>query len=284
MIFTYTIEQDELLKSFLYRHDFSKKTISAIKQDGALLVNNAHATVRYQLRPGDCLEVRLPRELPSPNLIPFEKPLNILFEDDFILIVSKAPMQNSAPSREHPHESLVEQALNHMNNQNETGIPHIVTRLDRNTSGIVVFAKSRHIHHLLSETPMHKNYVCLCEGETPLEGDIIKPIMRHPDSIIERMVHPDGKYAHTSFRRLGFKCDVSLCDVRIHTGRTHQIRVHFKAIGHPLLGDGLYGGQTDQFQYHMLHAERILFTHPITLEKLDIVDQFSDIRNRFNAL
>lgn len=101
MIFRYTITQKETLKTFLKRHDFSKKTISAIKTNGALLVNNKPVTVRFELDINDKLEVRLPKEVPSANLVPYLKPLDILFEDDYIIIVFKHNGQNCAPSREH---------------------------------------------------------------------------------------------------------------------------------------------------------------------------------------
>ena len=149
--FRYTIAQQETLKSFLQRHDFSKKTISAIKTNGALLVNQRPVTVRYQLNLGDQLVVQLPLEIPSANLIPYLKPLDILFEDDYIIIVSKPNRQNCAPSREHPHESLVEQVLGYLQHKGEHTNPHIVTRLDRNTTGIVLFMKYGYIHHLFSK-------------------------------------------------------------------------------------------------------------------------------------
>lgn len=106
---------------------------------------------------GDHFEVHMPIETPSSNLLPYPKPLDIVYEDEFILIVNKPQLQNCAPSREHPHESLVEQVLAYLMNKDEQTNPHIVTRLDRNTSGLVLFAKFGHIHHLFSKVKFEKN-------------------------------------------------------------------------------------------------------------------------------
>ncbi|MDK4212836.1 RluA family pseudouridine synthase [Staphylococcus warneri] len=270
MIFRYTIAQQETLKSFLQRHDFSKKTISAIKTNGALLVNQRPVTVRYQLNLGDQLVVQLPLEIPSANLIPYLKPLDILFEDDYIIIVSKPNRQNCAPSREHPHESLVEQVLGYLQHKGEHTNPHIVTRLDRNTTGIVLFAKYGYIHHLFSKTNMDKVYTCLAHGITEPSGVIEAPIARNEASIIERQVSENGKYAKTLYRTIKQKENVSCCEVQLCTGRTHQIRVHFQYIGHPLIGDTLYGGKHGKIQGQCLHCSKLCFEHPVNKKMIHI--------------
>ncbi|MDO5376669.1 MAG: RluA family pseudouridine synthase [Staphylococcus rostri] len=271
MIFNYRVTETETLKTFLYQQRFSKKTISAIKQNGALLVNDTPRTVRHLLQPGDEVIVCLPKEQPSPWLIPYERPLTILYEDDGLLIVSKPHHQNSAPSREHPHESLVEQALAHMQQQGAQGIPHIVTRLDRHTMGIVVIAKSRHMHHLMSLTPIDKIYECLCQGRIEAAGAIEAPIGRASDSIITREVTPEGKYAKTLYEPLQTTADYTWCRVRLLTGRTHQIRVHFQHIGHGIVGDGLYGVLHEQHQTQLLKCAEVRFTHPMTGEGVRVI-------------
>ena len=264
MIFKYVIQEVRLLKTFLYEQQFSKKTISAIKENGALLVNGRSVTVRARLEEGDQLEVHLPLEVPSESLIPYEKPLNILFEDEWLLIVTKPTMQNSAPSREHPHESLVEQALNHMQQSGERGIPHIVTRLDRHTMGIVIFAKSRHLHHLMTQTSIDKIYECICKGTLKEQNEIVAPIARNQNSIISRCVSPEGKYARTLYWPLKNFKTYTLCRVKLVTGRTHQIRVHFQHIGAPIVGDGLYGTPHALYTSQLLKCAEVKFIHPIT--------------------
>lgn len=284
MIFSYRITETETLKHFLYRQRFSKKTISAIKQDGALLVNDTPRTVRHLLQPGDEVIVCLPKEQPSLSLIPYEQPLNVLYEDDWLLIVAKPAHQNSAPSREHPHESLVEQALAHMQRQEARGIPHIVTRLDRHTMGIVVIAKSRHIHHLMTLTPIDKIYECLCQGRIETAGVIEAPIGRASDSIINRIVTPDGKYAKTVYEPLATTEAYTWCRVRLLTGRTHQIRVHFQHIGHAIVGDGLYGALHERYETQLLKCAEVHFTHPMTGEAVRVICETPDFGQLLKTL
>ncbi|MCE5037682.1 RluA family pseudouridine synthase [Staphylococcus auricularis] len=284
MQFEYHITQDETVKSFLQRHQYSKKVMSAIKRNGALIVNGTPVTVRKELTVGDQLTVKLPVEQPSESLRPEISDLHILYEDDYLLIVSKSADQNTLPSREHPHHSLVEQALAHLQ-QTAAEVPHIITRLDRNTSGIVMFAKHGFIHHLMSTVPIQKRYLCICEGEIP-EADIIEaPITRKATSIIERTVDFEkGKYAKTGYKRLQYNGEYSLCAVQLYTGRTHQIRVHFQHIGHPLVGDGLYGGSTDKYAHQLLRCTAVAFQHPITGEEIQIQDQYQPIETLFEMV
>lgn len=261
------------IKALLYEQQFSKKTLSAIKQDGALIVNGHNRTVRYVLEAGDILEVHLPKEVPSPYLIPYDAPLNILYEDDSLLLVAKPTHQNTAPSREHPHQSLVEQALAHMLAHDEQGIPHIVTRLDRHTSGIVIIAKSRHMHHLMNQCSIEKYYECICEGRLSEQGTIDVPIKRASDSIINRVVSNDGKPAKTLYWPLKQFKSYTWCRVKLETGRTHQIRVHFQWLGTPLVGDTLYGQAHPKYPTQLLKCADVRFKHPLTQENLCIKNE-----------
>lgn len=284
MIFKYTITQVETLKSFLTRHDFSKKTVSAIKNNGALIVNNEHVTVRKLLQIGDQLTIHLPEEYPSINLEPYDSPLDILYEDSYVIIVNKPREQNCTPSREHPHHSLIEQVLAYLQQEEAPINPHIVTRLDRNTTGIVVFAKSGHIHHLFSTVQFEKYYICLVNGKTDAEGIIEGNIARSPNSIITREVSPHGKYAKTSYKTLRQNEKFSLCKVKLHTGRTHQIRVHFQFIGHPIVGDELYGGAHEMVPSQCLQCSEILFNHPIEKKKISINIDYEQYIQLLNTL
>ncbi|TDM03806.1 RluA family pseudouridine synthase [Macrococcus carouselicus] len=255
------------LKSFLLQNNISKKSLSAIKQNGALLVNGTVRTVRAELRPGDAVTVVLPPETPSASLTPSAEPLTILYEDAALCIVNKPAGVSTMPSQLHPHDSLVERVLYHFIRREERGIPHIVTRLDRQTSGVVIFAKHQLIHHWMTGR-IDKRYLCAVAGRLPSSGTIDLPIRRKAASIIERVTAPDGKSALTSYLAL-HRGDYSIALVRLHTGRTHQIRVHFKAIGHPLLGDTLYGEDT-RLPRQALHAFQVAFSHPVTGEALAI--------------
>ena len=275
MTFKYEIQHAITVKAFLQSQQFSKKTVSAIKRDGALLVNGKHVTVRHFMNKGDVLTVEMPNETASSYLIPYERPIHILYEDAHMLIVSKPKHQNSAPSRDHQHESLVEQVLAY-SMQGQTCpafVPHLVTRLDRQTSGAVLFAKSGHMHHLLSMCNIQKQYLCICYGIPAQAGEIVAPIARHPDSIIERHVdQTHGKFAHTVYTRERHKDNVAMCRVELLTGRTHQIRVHFQYMGHPLVGDDLYGGWHEAVDTQCLHCYQLHFHHPITSTWVHVVD------------
>lgn len=262
-----------LLKTFLYDKGISKKSLSAIKKNGALFVNGEHATVRKELEQGDKVEVCLPNETPSINLEPCDIMLNILYEDEWLIIVSKPAIINTAPSREHPHNSLVEAVLYHMNENDERTIPHIVTRLDRGTSGIVIFTKHQLLHHMMSQTVINKYYLAIVHGLVQQKrGDIIAPIARASHSIIEREVSESGKYAHTCYELLNQKDTRSLLKLQLLTGRTHQIRVHLSHIGHTIVGDSLYGSDEKSYAHQLLQCHVVEFEHPITKRKIYIED------------
>lgn len=284
MQFTYMIRDPQMLRTFLQEQGYSKNTISAIKHNGALIVNGQAETVRKQLQYGDIVEVHLGYETASYNLIPFNKPLNILYEDAYLLIVSKEVYQNCAPSREHKHFSLAEQVLGYFKQSGQNIVPHIVTRIDRNTSGIVVIAKHGFLHHLMSNVHIDKTYLCVCYGEVQSHGTIDAPIARDPSSIITRQVNSNGKQAKTKYRCLDYKSNYSLCEVTLLTGRTHQIRVHFQHIGHPIVGDDLYGGEHSCFKHQLLRCFKISFIHPICDKKIEIQDRYDAIENIFNMI
>lgn len=262
------------LKKFLYGKGISKKSLSAIKQNGALLVNNNNVTVRKVVHVGDEIDVILPNESPSHNLVPFKFDFNILFEDKWFIIVSKPALMNTAPSREHPHNSLVEAVLYHMMKNGEQTIPHIVTRLDRGTSGIVIFAKHQLLHHMVSNVTIYKYYMAIVSGVVqPKQGVIKAPIARATHSIIERVVSEDGKFAHTEYEYIDDDSQNSILKLQLFTGRTHQIRVHLAHIGYPIIGDSLYGLENNQFKHQLLQCYQVRFEHPITMEKLHIDDE-----------
>ena len=287
MKFVYHIHSEEMLKTFLQRHNYSKKTISAIKRDGALIINNQPVTVRYMLEKDDHLTVQLPDEVPSTYLLPSNKHIEILYEDTYLIIVSKPVHLNCAPSREHPHDSLIERVmyyLNHSTNTVQYVVPHIVTRLDRNTTGIVILTKHGHIHHLISTFEIDKRYICVCHGKTKEQSIIEAPIGRNKDSIITRCITSSGKYAKTEYKTLSSHQSASLCEVKLHTGRTHQIRVHFQYIGHPLIGDDLYDGFHPHIQTQSLQCYKVKFIHPIYNKEIEITIDYKNLEKIYKNI
>lgn len=221
------------------------------------------------MKPGDLLTVRLPDETRSPYLLTSDLPVAMLYEDPYMIIVNKPPGMNTIPSQLHPHDSLIEAVYGKLSSQ-ENIVLHPVSRLDRNTSGVVVFAKHQLFHHLLTGK-IEKFYQLLCSGKVKTQGNICMPIARTDDSIITRQVSITGLHARTEYELLKYDLarNCSLVKAKLHTGRTHQIRVHFQSIGHSLLGDTLYGDDT-QITRHALHAYEVRFNHPVSGKKIII--------------
>ncbi|WP_400247975.1 RluA family pseudouridine synthase [Niallia sp. JL1B1071] len=274
------------IKEFLKTQCISKAALTDIKfKGGKILVNDQEENVRYFLKRGDRLVVLFPPELPSSGLIPEPIPLNIIFEDEYILIVQKNPGMNTIPSREHPTGSLANALVGYYQKHGIEATTHIVTRLDRDTSGLVLIAKHRHIHHLLSEQQktgdVKRKYSAIAEGEIKPVSDIInEPIGRCSDSIIKREVRDDGQTAITHYRVLSQDIHYSIVELTLETGRTHQIRVHLAYKGHPLLGDDLYGGKRNEIDRQALHCFFIKFTHPVTKQTMTFTIDLPDDMKR----
>lgn len=264
------------IKSFLSQQYISKTALTDIKFAGGFIkVNGVEQNVRYMLNNGDVLEVGFPLEKRSQGLQPEDIPLSILYEDDAVLIVVKQAGMSTIPSREHPEGSLANALLGYYDKQGIESTIHIVTRLDRETSGLVLIAKHRHVHHLLScqqqNNGVQRKYKAfVCGLMATKEGWIEEAIGRKPDSIIERMVSPNGKHAATYFKQLSQQKERQFTELELSlkTGRTHQIRVHLSHIGFPLIGDNLYGGSTKWLRRQALHCFSLSFTHPISKEIL----------------
>ncbi|WP_223592803.1 RluA family pseudouridine synthase [Neobacillus bataviensis] len=266
-----------LIKEFLKMKEISRSALTDIKFNGGkILVNNEEVNVRYKLLEGDCLSIIFPPESPSEGLKGKGIPLEILFEDDYLLVVNKPAGINTIPSREHPDGSLANGLVGYYEDKGIQATSHIVTRLDRDTSGIVLIAKHRHVHHLFSlmqRSGMVKRTYEAFAGGSVVEnkGTITAPIGRKMDSIIEREVRDDGQYACTHFEVIGRYPSYTHIELNLETGRTHQIRVHLSYIGHPLLGDDLYGGETSLIERQALHCKKIEFTHPLSHKTMSFI-------------
>ncbi|AEV18307.1 RluA family pseudouridine synthase [Geobacillus sp. G4] len=271
--FTMTFSIDEqhdgkLLRQFLQENGISRTALTDIKfHGGALLVDGRPVTVRHVLRAGETLSVVFPPERTSDWMDAEAMPLDILYEDDYVLVVNKPAGLATIPSRHHPGGTLANGLLHHYRKQQLDSTVHIVTRLDRDTSGLVLVAKHRHVHHLLSALQQKghvvRTYEAICHGViVEDEGTIDAPIGRQSDSIIAREVREDGKPAVTHFRVLERLYGYTYVSLRLETGRTHQIRVHLAYLGHPLAGDELYGGSREMIGRQALHSRQLSFFHP----------------------
>ncbi|MGM0844330.1 MAG: RluA family pseudouridine synthase [Bacillota bacterium] len=268
------IEAGKDIKTFLNEKAISKRMLTDIKYAGGkITVNEEEVTVRYPLKQGDHLLVVFPSEPKSPALKPEDLHLSVAYEDKDLLVVNKPPGISTIPSREHPAGSLANGIYGYYQKHNIDSAIHIVTRLDRDTSGLVLIAKHRHIHHLMSlqqrKREIKRSYEALAHGLFSLkEGTIEEPIGRKETSIIEREVRQDGKPALTHFKVIQQYDGYAHLRLLLGTGRTHQIRVHMSHAGHPLLGDTLYGGNAAEIHRQALHCRSLSFVHPMTDEQL----------------
>lgn len=266
----YVAGEKGLLREALHNWGISKRTLASVKYGGGqILVNGNEVTVRHPLESGDAVTVVFPLEELGKGLQAESGDLKIVFEDDSLLIVDKPPLQNTIPSREHPSGSLANIVAKHFEDNEIPATLHIATRLDRDTSGLVCIAKNRHIHHMLSiqqqEKKMSRRYEALAHGKIDQKRfTITAPIGRKNSSIIEREVRADGQFAETEVKLLKVYPEFSHIQLKLNTGRTHQIRVHLAHINHPLVGDDLYGGTRNLISRQALHCRELELVHPVT--------------------
>ncbi len=270
----YVVKKEQLLREFLLENNISRKTLTRIKfdSDGSIKVNGNEENVRYFLKVDDRVEITLPSEDYSEFVRFINKPIDIVYEDEYFLIVNKGINLPSIPSRNMEDESLLERVNYYFREKNINSIPHIVTRLDKNTSGLVLIAKYRHIHALFSNLSIDKYYTALVNGKVENNAIVEAPIRRVSSSIIEREVGEGGEYSKTEYWLEKYipELNISIVKLKLYTGKTHQIRVHMKYEGHPLLGDELYGGDVSFIKRQALNCSNLAFVHPITREFIDI--------------
>ncbi|MDO4177921.1 MAG: RNA pseudouridine synthase [Phascolarctobacterium sp.] len=195
----------------------------------------------------------------------------IAYEDDFFLIIDKPPGMLIHPTTYEDGNTVYDLVERYYKARGLSFGLHPINRLDRNTSGLCVFAKEPIIQFWMSKRPVTKEYLAIVQGVPPCDKGIIEaPIARTPESIITRCVNfATGKYAKTAYEVISTKKDISLVRLRLFTGRTHQIRVHMAYIGCPLYNDNLYGTPGPQAR-HALHAYRLSFKHPVSDNDLEI--------------
>ncbi|ARK31450.1 RluA family pseudouridine synthase [Halalkalibacter krulwichiae] len=274
---------NQLLRLFLReRCQISKRALADIKfNNGLILLNNKEVTVRAIVKKGDEVQIYLPSEQVSASVKPEYHPLSISYEDEHLLVINKKAGMPTIPSREHPGGTLANAVVGYFQEKNHQATFHAVNRLDKDTSGLLIIAKHRLAHDRFSkmqqEGKVKRYYKAIVTGFLKRgEGTINAPIERDPNSIIARQVRMDGKEAITHYRAQVRTSKFSVVEIRLETGRTHQIRVHFSYIGHPLLGDDLYGGSTAMISRQALHCHKVEFEHPFQQSVMTIQEEIPE--------
>lgn len=266
----FIIDRKIMIRDYLYSVGISRTLERKIRLYGVVLVNNKERKNNEFLDAGDVLEVQLPVII-NEKISKTKGKLDILFEDQWILIVNKEANLSVQPSKKHLDNNLISYVLNYFSSKNELANAHILTRLDYATSGIVVIAKNPYVHNLLANSKIVKKYRGLTSSLLPENiGNIHLPIMRDETSNIKRIVAVDGKDSHTEYKYIS-SCELGyLYEFILHTGRTHQIRVHLEHLGSPLVGDQLYSGK--EYSRLCLHCSEINFIHPLTKQEVKITN------------
>ena len=231
-----------------------------------LTINGEHGRANDLLKTGDVVCVNLPDIEKDIEAVPL--PLSIVYEDDDIIVINKDWSMPIYPTAGHDRDSLANALFYHYQIHGVKLGFHPVYRLDKDTSGLIVIAKHGYAAAVLSKS-IEKEYTAVCEGVLKGEGTIDVPIRLKEGYTIQREVAKDGQRAVTHWKVVGGTNHHTLLQIRLETGRTHQIRVHMKYIGHPLLGDFLYNPDYRFIKRQSLHSCRLTFTHPLTGEAMD---------------
>ena len=235
---------------------------------------HAHDTVHS----GETVIISLPRE--HNDIEAVEGELDILYEDDYLLIINKPAGMPVHPTKIHQLDTLANIVSYYQQSRGEDYTFRALNRLDKDTSGCVILVKDRIAYSLVKPT-VRKTYIAVCEGMIQESGTVNAPIALSPDSKIKRCVSAQGAEAITHYQPIRYGKGHTLCELWLETGRTHQIRCHMSSIGYPLAGDDLYGGSLHRIGRQALHCQKVTLTHPVTHEKLQIT---TDIPKEFYGI
>ena len=266
----HTATRDGRLSTFLKNEmKMSTGLVNRLKWQSRILVNGKPEHNDFAVKAGDVITALL--DDPVPDYPPQEGDLSIIYEDDHLLAVDKPAGMLIHPSRSRNRDTLANFVLGYYRKTAQNCAYHPLTRLDRDTFGIVLLCKNSHIHALMQETPVQKTYHALVLGNwEPESGIIDAPIARRPLPSLLREIRPDGKPSRTEFAVLERLEGCTRLALRPITGRTHQLRLHCAHMGHPIVGDPQYGGDDLGQPHQILCAKRLDFVHPITGQALHL--------------
>lgn len=270
-----TTEYDGIsINDFLLQQGYSRKLITTLKKtDFSIMVNGKWMYTMEKLHTGEILQITLIEENASENIIPISMPLDIYYEDEDILVINKPSNTPIHPSQNNYENTLANGVMSYFSEQGQPSLFRCVNRLDRDTTGLTLIAKnmlsSCILSNMVKKRQIQREYLAVVTGLIPAYGTISAPIARAYGSTIERCVNYErGERAVTHYRRLAYKNGYALVSIRLETGRTHQIRVHMKHIGHPLPGDFIYNPTDCSIGRQALHSHKLSFIHPITKQSM----------------
>ena len=254
----------------------SRSQLHRLIVNGSVLLNGAPTKPSQSVQPGDRIYISVPPPRPL-DLVPQSMPLTVVYQDEHIVVIDKPAGLTVHPGPGHPDQTLVNALLALCPDIQGVGDgirPGIVHRLDKDTSGLMVVAKHHNAHRALStqikERTVIKGYLALAAGALdPPNGEIDAPIARDPRHRKRMAVVMGGRESRTRYRQMERFPGFSLLELYLETGRTHQIRVHLAHLGHPLLGDGVYGRRSPMLDRHFLHAHHLGFRHPISGQEVE---------------
>ena len=258
--------------------DLSRATAQRLIKAGEVTVNGRPSKPSYRVQVGDEVVVRVPIEMPAP-VVAENIPLDVIYEDDALLVVNKPAGMVVHPAYGHASGTLVNAVLAHCPQIADVGGPDragVVHRLDKDTSGLILIAKDgvtrAALQRQFKRRQVAKTYLALVEGQVqPREGVVEAPVGRDKRQRKKMAVVRSGREARTMYRAIEYFANYTLLEVRPHTGRTHQVRVHLSWLGYPIVGDAVYGRHRQRLLRgrHFLHAARIRFSHPATSEEVE---------------
>lgn len=273
------------IEEYLKQLGCSHHVLTHLKRtEHGIVLNGAWAYASQRLSEGDLLQLHITEEACSEQIVPVRLPLRIVYEDADLMVIDKPADMPIHPSVNNHDNTLANAVMYYFSEQNLPFVYRCVNRLDRDTSGLLILAKNLFsasiLYQMSARREIHRHYLAIVEGETPPFGTIDAPIARKADSAIMRCVDAmHGDLAITHYEQLAFypgseapqipPCGFSLLRIRLETGRTHQIRVHFSHLGYPLAGDFLYNPDSPaRITRQALHSCSLDFCHPVTGEPL----------------
>lgn len=281
------VDDGRTVSQFLKKQRFSSANITGLKKmPDSILVNGKGEFMIFRLRTGDRLTVQIRETEASRRIPPVRLPLDIIYEDADLLIVNKQAGLPIHPSMNNYTNSLANAVAWYFARKDCPFVFRCINRLDHDTSGLTLIAKhmvsGSILASMVKNREIHREYLAIVRGTvTPPSGAITAPLGRKPGSIIERTIDfENGESAVTHYRVLEEKNGHSLLLIHLETGRTHQIRIHMKYLGFPLIGDSLYHPDMEWIGRQALHSWRLTFPHPITGQRMEFVSPLPDDMKR----